>query len=227
VSMQSIPRWYFDSLPPEGRGELFRTNDNLRDKVDGQGRFRLFCGETTVFDLPDNVREKLVEIQSQLYDTAGEMFTAQRLGQESLHMTLHSLWDMGEDTKLRDAPYSHADVCRVLDGIRADFPDRIMMRAICPLNMVNTSVVMGLFPASEVDSWHLAEINRRMAELYPRPYGLTPHVTLAYYRPDEYPEETWRKLKSVFAVQGFAFPIETEKLFFRRFFDMGRYETIY
>ena len=227
MSMQSIPRWYFDSLPPEGRGEVFRTNAKLRDKVDEEGFFRLFCGETTVFDLPENVCERLVEIQERLYDTAGEMFAMERLGKDSMHMTLHSLWDMGEDSKLRDAPYTHGDVRRVLDGIRADFPDRIMMRAICPLSMVNTSVVMGLFSASEVDSWRLGEISRRMAELYPRPYGLTPHVTLAYYRPGEYPEETWRKLKSVFAVEGFTFPIETSKLFFRRFFDMGRYETIY
>ncbi len=227
MSMQSIPRWYFDSLPPEGRGEVFRTNEKLRDKVDEEGRFRLFCGETTVFDLPENVREKLMEIQGRLYDAVGEMFAMDRLGEDSMHMTLHSLWDMGESIKLRDAPYTHGDVCRVLDGIRADFPDKIMMRAICPLSMVNTSVVMGLVPAGEADAWRLAEINRRVAGFYPRPYGLTPHVTLAYYCPGEYPEETWTKLKSVFAVQGFAFPIETRKLFFRRFFDMGRYETIY
>lgn len=225
--MQNIPRWYFDSLPPEGRGEIFRTNKRLRDKVDDEGKFRFFCGETTVFDLPDNVREKLMEVQARLYDAAEDMFSVQRLSEESMHMTLHSFWDMAEDIKYADVPYTEEEVCSVLDSVRSNFPDRIMMRAVVPLSMVNTSVVMGLMPASEPDAWRLGEIHRRMSALYPRPYCLTPHVTLAYYRPGEYPEELWKKLKSVFTVEGFAFPIKTEQLFFRRFYDMERYETVY
>lgn len=229
--MHSIPRWYFDSMPPEKKGEIFRTNEKLKDKVDENGRFRFFCGETTVFSLngkeDEAVREKLIEIQSRLYDAAGEMLSAQRLSAESMHMTLHSFWDMEEDIKYRDAPYTDAEVCRTLDGIRNDFPDRIMMRAIVPLNMVNTSVVMGLVPASEPDAWRLGEIYARMSALYPRPYSLTPHVTLAYYRPGEYSEETWKKLKDAFKVEGFAFPIKTQQLFFQRFYDMERYETVY
>ena len=227
MSMQSVPHWYFDSLPAAGRGELFKTNEKLRDKVDEQGRFRLFCGETTVFDLPGEVKERLSEIQSELYDKAGDMLSTQRLSAGSLHMTLHSFWDMGEDIRFADVPYRHEDVCRVLEDIRKAFPDRIMMRAVVPLSMVNTSVVMGLAAASEPDAWALAEIHRRMSALYPRSFGLTPHITLAYYRPGVYPEEIWGKLRDVFSVSGFAFPISTEKLFFKRFFDMERYEIIY
>jgi len=227
VSMHHVPSWYFDSLPREGRGELFITNQKLKDKVDGDGRFRLFGGETLVFELPESVRRHLAETRDRLYDAAGDMLARQKLSADSFHMTLHSLWDMGEEIPYANAPYTATEVREVLAGIRRDFPDRIMMRAICPLNMVNTSVVMGLAAASEPDSWALAELSRRMSALYPRPYSLTPHVTLAYYRPGEYPEEVWKKLKSVFTVEGFSFPINTQELYFKRFSDMANYSIVY
>ena len=225
--MLSIPQWYFDSLPQEGRGERFRTNDKLRSKVDTEGRFRLFCGETTVFELPEDVKLRLAELQERLYNEAGDMLAHQRLSSEGMHMTLHSLWDMEEDIKLRDAPYSHAQVREALDSIRRDFPHRIMMRSVCPLNMVNTSVVMGLVPASESDARVLMEVCSRISPLYPRSYGLTPHITLAYYRPGEYTEESWRRLKRVFVPEFFDFPIKTESLFFKSFTDMDSYRLIY
>ena len=31
MGLHEIPAWYFDSLPPEGRGEIFRTNEKLKD----------------------------------------------------------------------------------------------------------------------------------------------------------------------------------------------------
>lgn len=223
--MSGVPSWYFDSLPKDG--EKFITRDSLGQKVDGEGYLKAFGGETSVFMLPDAVKDKLMEVQAELYAAAGEMLSVQRLSRDSLHMTLHDLWNEGDMRDHPMPPYSPDEVCRVLEGIRRDYPNNIMMRAIVPLSMVNTSVVMGLIPAGAMDRWALADMDSRMNALMPRLYGLTPHITLAYYRPGEYEYETWRKLKEVFRVQGFSFPIKTEQLFYQRFYDMERYETIY
>ncbi len=225
--MHNIPKWYYDSMPPEGKGEVFKTSAGLEQKVDAEGNFKFFCGETTVFLLPDYVREHLIDVQTRLYDAAGDMLSVQRLSGESMHMTLHSFWDMAEKINYMDASYVHRDVFRTLDEVRRDFPDNIMMRMVCPLSMVNTSVVMGLAAATEADGKALAEIYSRVSAHYPRSYGLTPHVTLAYYKPGHYREEVWKGLKREFELEDMCFPIKTSQLFFENFHDMARYKIIY
>lgn len=223
--MSGVPAWYFDSMPKEG--EKFKTRDALELKVDAEGRLKPFGGETSVFLLPDVVKDKLIEVQDELYAAAGKMLSKQRLSRESLHMTLHDLWNEGDKKDYPAPPYSPDEVCRVLEGIRRDYPHNIMMRAIVPMSMVNTSVVMGLVPASPLDRWTLGDMDSRMNAMMPRSYGLTPHITLAYYRPGEYDYEVWKKLKAAFKVQGFSFPLSTRRLVYQRFYDMERYETIY
>ncbi len=225
--MHKIPTWYYNSMPPEGRGEVFATSAGLEQKVDAEGSFRFFCGETTTFHLPEWVSEHLISVQNRLYDAAGEMLSVQRLSRESMHMTLHSFWDMGEKLSYMDASYDHREVFRTLDEVRRDFPEEIMMRTVCPLSMVNTSVVMGLAAATEADGKILAEIYSRVSAHYPRSYGLTPHVTLAYYKPGCYPEEVWSRLKQSFEAEEILFPISTSELFFENFTDMSRYRIVY
>lgn len=225
--MGFIPNWYLDSIFPEGKERLFRTAGSLPDKVDGDGMLKPFFGETTVFLLPDGLKDALMEEQQRLYEAAGDMLCVQRLSRESLHMTLHDLWNEGEREK-RPAPgYSHEQICRTLDGMRRDYPEGVRLRAVTTMNMVNTSVVMGLVPASEPDGWALGDMYSRLNELHPLLYGLTPHITLAYYRPGVYTEDDWSKLKAAFEVAGYTFYLSTRDLVFQRFYDMERYETIY
>ncbi len=222
--MQQIPSWYFDSLQRSGK---FLTRTSLREKVDEEGKLKPFHGESAVFLLPDELKSALAQVQEELYAAAGGMLMKKPLSQDNLHMTLHDLWNVSDGERCASPPYEAEEVCRIIEGIRKYFPERIMMRAIVPMNMVNTSVVMGLMPASEPDAWCLAEMHKRFSVLYPRTYGLTPHITLAYYCPGEYGEEIWTRLKDVFTVKGYAFPLYTRDLVFRRFKDMDDYETIY
>ena len=225
--MSFIPNWYLDSIFPEGEERLFTTGRKLPDKVDSSGFLKPFFGETTVFLLPDGLKDAIIESQNRLYEKAGDMLCVQRLSRDSLHMTLHDLWNEGE-RETRPAPaYSHEQVCRVLESICRDYPDGVRLRVICTMNMVNTSVVMGLIPASEPDGWSLSDMYSRLDELHPLGYGLTPHITLAYYRPGVYTEEKWSRLKEAFEVTGYSFALSAEALHFQRFYDMERYETVF
>lgn len=223
--MHNIPNWYYDSMPAEN--EIFRTAVGLEQKVDGDGRLKFFSGETTVFLLPETVCDHLLEVQERLYAAAGEMLSKQRLSPKHFHMTLHSFWDMASKETYDLIPYKHEEVFRALDDVRRDFPEDIMMRTVCPMNMASTSAVMGLAAATEEDGRMLREIHERISSFYPRPYGLNSHVTLAYYRPGCYPEEVWKKLKREFVQEEEIFPINTGRLLFQSFTNMDKYTSEY
>jgi len=225
--VHNIPEWFYQSLPPEGNNELFTTAAGLELKVDNAGCLKPFAGETTVFILPDEIKERLSASRDRLYDEVPEMLCREKLKAEHFHMTLHSFWDEASTESPEEVPYSHEEVFRVLDGIRAAFPHEIMMKTVCTLSMANTSVVMGLAAADEVNGRTLAEIQRKVSCFYPRPYGLTPHVTLAYFKPGSYPEQLWKKLKNTFVPEEIYFPISARELFFQSFENMNSYKIIY
>lgn len=222
--MQRIPDWYFDSLQHEGN---FYTNSALEKKVDATGCLKSFKGETAVFLLSDELKDALAKVQKELFAAAGEMLTREALSRESLHMTLHDLWNEADNEKHPGPPYSYRDICAVIEEIRKDYPQKIRMRAITAMNMVNSSVVMGLVPDADEDAAALADMHSRLDALYPLSYRLTPHITLAYYKPGVYPEEIWKRLRGVFNAAEQSFCLDTESLVFQRFSDMESYETIY
>lgn len=222
--MPEIPSWYYDSLPPWGE---FRTNPNLAHKVDAlSGRLVPFHGETTVFLLSADDRTWLKGLQDALYAACGEMLCAERLTEDSFHLTLHDLWNEGDIERHPAPPYSHGEVLSVLAGIRRGNPAPISMRCIAMLNMVSTSVVLGLVPATDEDERRLDDMYSRLQAVYPLNRGLTPHITLAYYRPGIYSEELWGKLRDVFPIAERPLSLSAEKLVFQSFEDMNRYHTI-
>ena len=78
-----------NSLPDSGK---FYTHPDLMQKVDREGNILPYYGNTTVFLLREGVRERVSELQEELYRAAPEML-AERLRTDTLHMTLHSLSD--------------------------------------------------------------------------------------------------------------------------------------
>ena len=81
----------------------------------------------------------------------------------------------------------------------------IEMRASRLFNMVNTSVVLGLEPCTEADFEKLMELYREFQDAKPLAYPLTPHITMAYYRPGEYDGETAGLLQMLFDLVNSAF----------------------
>ena len=76
---RSLPQW----------GDI-TTNPNLRTKVDEAGNLLPFLGNTVVFLLDDDTKEKLRQLQESLYQAAPDML-AQPLQMSTFHMTLHDL----------------------------------------------------------------------------------------------------------------------------------------
>ena len=172
-------QYVFDPLPKAG----FDTAPGCAAKVGRDGALLPFYGNTTIFDLAQSDLDWLRGVQDALYDACGDVL-AQRLRPETFHITLHDLIS-GADRQSIEADVNstldHAH--RIVREIRESFPWGVHVRAKRMMNMVGTSVVLVFEPEDEDNCRALMQMHERLQSVVPLAYPLTPHVTLAYYRP--------------------------------------------
>lgn len=203
----------------------FRTNPKLRKKVSEQGKILPFYGNTIVFDLDEDTKMSLRCLQEELYRKAGWML-AQKLDSETFHMTLHDLVSASELTE--DLQYwmkeAKVKVKPILESWKEQPPLR--MKATWLFNMVNTSIVLGLAPADE-KTWHrLDEMYMELDSEVHLGYALTPHITMAYFKPDTYTQYDLNYLRQALHPVELAIELRLENLFYQEFSDMNHYKTV-
>ena len=208
--------------------EGFHTAPGCAAKVDTGGRLLPFYGNTTVFDLSQDDIAWLTALQDALYDGCGE-WLSHRLRPQTFHITLHDLlngtdWQAIEGDVQRTLIHAR----QVVDEIRASYPWGIHVRAKCLMNMVNTSVVLVFEPEDEANCRALMEMHARLQAVVPLSYPLTPHVTLAYFRPGAIDAEQTARLQAVFdAAQtgGRIMHLDVARLNACTFTDMNHYHV--
>ena len=215
-----LEEYIWRSLPEYGD---FITRPTLEMKVDQNGRILPYYGNTTVFLLEEKTKEQLGYLQEELYQGAGEML-AERLTQDSFHMTLHDL----VNGPVKDAQLEEK-MCRAsqeADGIIRQWKDipPLHMKATWMFNMVNTSIVLGLSPADEYSWQKLDEMYCALEQVVPLGYGLTPHITLAYFKPGAYGREVLEKLNGVLRKVDLEVTLQAEDLVLQNFVDMNHYD---
>lgn len=209
------------SLPEWGD---FSTNPNLARKVNHTGAFLTFYGNTVVFDLDHDTKLALQSLQEELYRSAGWMLS-QRLDPATFHMTLHDLVNGSElsDTLLHPMEEAKKKAMPMLAQWRGQAPLR--MKTTWLFNMVNTSIVLGLAPADE-DSWHrLDEMYTALETVVPLGYALTPHITMAYFKPGTYTQYDLNCLRPALHPVGLEVTLSLEDLSYQEFWDMNHYEA--
>ena len=210
----SMPRW----------GD-FTTNPNLRKKVDDTGKLLPFVGNTAVFLLDDESKEKLRHLQEELYRAAPDML-AQPLQMSTFHMTLHDLANgtpgqPGLDDYMR---YAQEKASQILSGWKETPPLR--MKTSWLFNMVNTSIVLGLKPA-DGESWRrLDEMYTALEDVAALGYALTPHITVAYFLPGTYTREQVQRLCAALRGVDMEITLDMKNLVLQKFWDMNHYETV-
>lgn len=215
----------------------FHTHEGLRRKVAPDGGYLPFPGSTVVFRPGERLLETVRQTQARLSrQLDGSGMLAEPLPAAAIHMTLHDL--VSPETRAADG----ADACEaeiaeslrkaaaIAEGIRREFqgrkfvmvPDRIV-------NMVSKSLALMLKPRTEQDYRLLTELYDRFDGMQKLPYPLTPHITLAYFRPGLLDGDALGA--AVDAVQadpgnapGFAF--SPEGIAVQRFWDMQTYMDI-
>lgn len=211
-----------DSLPHWGD---FTTNPNLMNKVSPAGELLPYRGNTVVFLLDDDTKRKLKQIQEHLYRAAPDMLT-QPLREDTFHMTLHDLVNghpnrCGLTEEMRSAEEHAVDLL-----VRwKDIPP-LPMRATWLFNMVNTSIVLGLAPAND-EAWRQLDGMYTALEAVVRlGYAMTPHVTMAYFRPGVYHQEQVQRLREALCQVDLQMTLTADNLVLQNFEDMNQYQTV-
>lgn len=208
-----------NSLPEWGN---FSTNPNLCQKIDSDGHFLPFYGNTLVFLLDDKTRNKLRALQNELYAAAGGILS-DRLDAGTFHMTLHDLANAPEPTDaLQSRMLETEENAKALVMQWWGNPS-LRMKTTWLFNMVNTSVVLGLSPADE-ESWQrLDAMYKELEKVVPLGYGLTPHITMAYFRPGVYLFEQYLSLRKALKPVEWDVELKMDQLAYQEFTDMNHY----
>ena len=215
-----------DSLPVDAG---LVTPQSLTLKVDEQGGFKPFFGDTVIFSLPGSMIAWLTEVQAQLYAACGGCLTRERLAPETFHITLHDL--LSQPGGMPEGVAQNRErVLPLLEGFRGRYPRRVTVRSVRLFNMMNTSVVMGFEPAGEADCAVLMDMYERLSQVVPLPYPLTLHATLAYYRPGVYDTATVGALRALMrdiGTQRREWTLSLDELHYATFENMGGYTPVH
>ncbi len=183
------------SLPDHGELCL---NPNLSKKVDETGDFLPYYGNTVVFCLPESAKERIRALQAALYTASGSIL-ARQLDPATFHITLHDLANGPSPALMeQEVPQIQQHALDLVGALQAEV-GAIRLHSSCLFNMVNTSMVLGFVPSDEESCHRLMTFYQRLQEVLRLDYPLTPHVTVAYFRPGRICTEDVAKLNKVIA----------------------------
>jgi len=213
-----------DSLPHDGG---FTTKPLLVEKVAPHGELLPFFGNTMIFDLPQDVQLTIARMQLILHHRCGWML-AQPLAPDTLHMTLHDLLN-GVDEAALAAPVRQTgeQAKSILAAQRAAKLPPVHLTSTAAFNMTNGSVALGFAPDTEADCAAIMGMHARYQDVVALNYPLTPHVTLAYYKPGSYGPEAVAALadalREINTLPKVRITVDADCLHYYTFADMNTY----
>lgn len=219
--INTLDEYIWRSLPEYGS---FQTASALTKKVDAKGNFLPYCGNTAVFLLEASTKQELQALQDELYSAAHWML-AEKIREDTFHMTLHNLIDgPGKNRDMEQEMAAAQEKAEQL--LQQRKRTALHMRATWMFNMVNTSIVLGLAPADEESRRELDAMYCALETVVPLGYALTPHITLAYFRPGVYEQEQVQQLRRALRAVKLDVALRPEALVIQNFEHMNYYETV-
>ena len=212
-----------DSLP---HGGWLHTKPLLVEKVAPDGGLRPFFGNTMIFDLPMETQLQMARMQVLLHHRCGWML-AQPLAPSTLHMTLHDLLNGVDEAALAEPVRQTGEQARaILSDLRRE-QQPVRLSSTLAFNMTCGSLCLGFAPDTEADCALLMGMHARFQAVVALNYPLTPHVTLAYFKPGSYgPEEVAQLAAALQEINGLPrvhIALDAACLHYYRFTDMNTY----
>lgn len=213
-----------DSFQQHSLQDTLITKALLTEKVASDGSLRPFFGNTMIFDLPADVQLQIARLQLLLHHRCGFML-AEPLAPSTLHMTLHDLLN-GVDEAALSEPVRQTGIQakEILAELRkAHFPP-IRLTSTLAFNMACGSVALGFAPDTEADCAAIMRMHARFQDVVALNYPLTPHVTLAYYKPGTYDTAALEDaLQVINTLEKVHITVDAACLHYYRFIDMNTY----
>jgi len=215
------PNSYFD-------WDSWETHPKLTEKVSCDGRLEPFFGDTVVYDLDEAAKEHFDGIKKELHRVLEEAVAVQPLEKQYLHLTLHDLAHGKNPEALKEVMEANAKrALKLVQAVREGHAQKIRVRMSYVFNMNNTSIVAGVVPADDIEYQKLMDVYEMFDVLCPLGHYFTPHVTLAYYKPQKL--EAWQVKIMDDVVKWLSerrceMVLDAKRLHYARFSDMNRYE---
>ena len=200
------------------------TKPLLAEKVAPDGRLRPFFGNTMIFDLPADVQLQIARLQLMIHHRCACML-AEPLAPSTLHMTLHDLLNGVDEAALAEpVRQTGAQAKAVLAELRAARVPPVRLTSTLAFNMSNGSVTLGFAPDTEADCAIIMGMHARFQDVVALNYPLTPHVTLAYFKPGSYDTaDLAEALREINALEKVHIAVDAACLHYYRFTDMNTY----
>ena len=206
--------------------DYFKGNSSIALKVDKSNDFKPFYGDTVVFNLDEKTKEVLTGIVDSIYAVAPECF-CKRLVSNTFHMTLHDLSNSPVLEKIAVELFENE--LKVVKQAEKIASQKIKMRSNYIFNMVNTSLVLGLYPINEEEYNKLMELYYLFDDVKKIGYPFTPHITLGYYSIKGFSVESARKLEKIIQKLNndiMEIELDTQELSYQKFVSMNEYTNI-
>lgn len=230
--IDTLDHWHWRSMPDQ---EVFKTSPGLAQKIGRDGSHLPFYGNTVIFDLSPEDKEKVAGLQTIVHDRElgfreGDRpvrCLAEKLDPSTLHMTLHDLMAAPgirpkEDTDLRETEKNAEELVRQW----RDQGD-LHMTGTWVFNMANTSLVLGLRPGDHETYLRLCRMYGALQQVRELNYKLCPHITLAYYRPGVYSREVLGLMRSLtFSADTLDITLRMRDLHVMTFASMNEYRIL-
>lgn len=207
----------------------FKGNPSISKKVNPDNTFRNFYGDTVVFELAASVKEKLAAFAAFLYQSAPDCF-CERLVPQTFHLTLHDLSNSPVLQEVaKDVFENELKVIEQMQQVQKYEKTVLKMKSKAVFNMVDTSLVMGVYPAGGEDYRRMMELYDIFDEVKRLPYPFTPHITLAYYNVYGFDVQAARGLEKAVRQlneQEIEFELSVEHLYYQKFVSMNDYINV-
>ncbi|SHF34565.1 hypothetical protein SAMN02745164_02278 [Marinitoga hydrogenitolerans DSM 16785] len=207
----------------------WENNEGIYKKVDKNGYYIPFSGNTVLIFLNYEERNKLQEIQKKLYSKIGYLL-AEPLKPETFHITIH---DLCNPFNSEDINLCMKETEEKIKNIFINDFTHLKPISIC-FNSIglfhgNSAIGVEFMPSSKKDFTYLMYIYNKIDSLFPLNATLIPHVTLGYYKPIYYSKEDRKKILETISNIKFDINIKLDlsKLTLQKFNNMNEYLEIY
>lgn len=207
---------------------------DVKNKVNSQGNFLPYYGDTTVFPLKKEDSNRLHKIQNEIYQEIGHLLS-KPLEHSFFHITLHDLTHGPSLQKIKAQILINQKKCHYVFSNK--FGGKLFacksinfhLKNIYPMN--NTSIVIDAIPMYE-NFYVLAKMYKEIDSIVKIETPYTPHITLFYFKPTPLGYEDCKTILSVLRkinkIKGDIFiSIDTGSLAYQHFTDMNHYKTIF
>lgn len=226
-----INTYIWNSIPEQG--ELW-TSKGLEGKVYSEwetqsGKLKPFYGNTIVYTLDEKAISYVKEIQNRLINEC-QGFLAEPLDSNTFHITLHDLVNsQNQNEIMQRMKHTGFVALSILQQLKRMNITKIRMESTCVFNMASTSVVLGMKPTDEVSMKVLMLLHQLFQSVVYLDYPLTPHVTLAYFRPGIHSAEMLAPLRKIIddinRSEKLVVELDITQLEYQEFCSMNHYIT--